>query len=65
MGVDDGVGQHHADRWGKVGEEEGEGEDVEVDSVDFNEVHKSGWGGGAGDGRGEGSDEEVGGNDGC
>lgn len=65
VGVDGGVGQHHADGWEEVGEDEGEGEDVKVDSVDFDEVHEPGGGGGAGDGRGEGGDEEEGGDNGC
>lgn len=65
VGVDGGVGQHHADCWEEVGEDEGEGEDVEIDFMDFDEVHEPGGGGGAGDGRGEGGDEEEGGNDGC
>lgn len=65
VGVDGGVGQHHADCWEEVGEEEGEGQDVEVDLMDFDEVHEPGGGRGAGDGRGEGGDEEEGGNDGC
>lgn len=65
VGVHDWVGQHHADCWDEVGDEKGEWEDIEVDPMDFEEVHEPGGGGGAGDGRGESGDEEEGGDDGC
>lgn len=65
VGVDSGVGQHHAYCWEKVGEEEGEREDVEVDAVDSEEVHEPGRRRGTRYSRGESGNEEEGGDDGC